>query len=101
MEDKDAITVSKKGVQEIREFEERGRYVIYRYRDLGSGEVREKKRKLVLLSDDGVWREYFIIPTKAPGRELLLHAEEKERERGIKTPGGVVSLLELLEGGPA
>jgi len=49
VEEKDAVTVSKKGIREIRELEEKGRYVIYLYRDLESGEVKEKKRKLVLL----------------------------------------------------
>ncbi|MCD6383720.1 MAG: hypothetical protein J7L88_04595 [Thermoplasmata archaeon] len=98
MEEEDAITVSKKGVKEIRELEEAGRYAIYLYRDLESGEVRERKRKLVLLSDDGEWREFFIIPTKTPGRDLLLHAEEKERGRGIKTERGVISLKEILSG---
>jgi len=98
VEEKDAVTVSKKGIREIRELEEKGRYVIYLYRDLESGEVKEKKRKLVLLSDDGRWSEYFIIPTKTPGRYLLLHAEEKERGRGIKTEKGVVSLNDVLGG---
>jgi len=41
VEVKDAVTVSKKGIREIRELEEKGRYVIYLYRDLESGEVKE------------------------------------------------------------
>ncbi len=73
----EVLTRTKKGEIEVRSLIDRGRYVRYRYLHPETGQPMEGgKVKLVLLAEDGMSEEFFIIPTKS-ARSLLLPAAEK------------------------
>ncbi len=63
----------------------RGEYLLHDYRDATTfKQVESNKQKLYLKDSEGTITEYFIIPTKAPDRKLLIHPKEKgEKERMI------------------
>lgn len=46
----------------------------------------DQKLKLSLLDKEGNLREYFIIPTKAQNRSLLIHSQKPEKERKVWNP---------------
>ena len=74
----EAITISKKGRRELRGLVSRGRFALIEYLDPETKERVEDKVKLVLLHDDGRVDEIFLIPTKTPGRRLVIEPKEKK-----------------------
>lgn len=71
----EVITVSKKGVKEVRILEKRGVFVIYKYKPINGNE--ENKKKLCLLSNNSEREDYFMIPLK-DGRILLIPDKKKK-----------------------
>ncbi len=76
---KEVLTKNRKGQLEVRNLIARGVFVMYDYRDPVSFKIVESgKKKLYLKSEDGTVQEFYIIPTKTEGRELLLRAKKEE-----------------------
>lgn len=71
------ITKSKKGKLEVRNLLERGKYVIYDYRDVNTFEKSENKMKIVLKDSENKIKEFLIFPLKEKGKFLLVETEEK------------------------
>jgi hypothetical protein len=80
------ITQSRCGKLEVRALEARGRFVLCKYLDPTTLKLADQKLKLSLLDDDGNLHEYFIIPTKAANRSLLIHSQKPDRERKVWNP---------------
>jgi hypothetical protein len=75
----EVLTKNRKGQLEVRNLLARGVFVLYDYRDPISFKVVESgKKKLYLKSEDGSVQEFYIIPTKTEGRELLLKPKKEE-----------------------
>ena len=75
----EVLTKNRKGQIEVRNLLARGVFVLYDYRDPISFKVVESgKKKLYLKSEDGSVQEFYIIPTKTEGRELLLTPKKEE-----------------------
>jgi hypothetical protein len=75
----EVLTTTKKGRVEARALVERGRYVLYDYRDPETSERTENKEKLVLVPEGKSLdeaREFFVIHPPR-GRDLLVPAERK------------------------
>lgn len=78
----ETLTVSKAGKAEVRALVSRGKYVMYKYLDPETVQVSAKKQKLVLKSEDGKIKQWFIIPMSGP-RSLMIEAKLKEPEKKI------------------
>jgi len=81
----EVLTKNRKGKIEVRNLLARGVFVLYDYRDPKTFEIVESgKKKLYLKSNDGSVQEFYIIPTKTEGRELLLRSnKEKKIDRKV------------------
>ncbi len=79
------LTQDRRGNYEVRNLVARGEFLLYDYRDpMNFKPVESHKKKLDLREADGTITQYFIIPTKAPDRMLLIRPKEKEeKERMI------------------
>lgn len=87
MEFSDQVTTKgQSGKIELRALEARGRFVLCKYLDPATLKLADQKLKLSLLDDEGSLREYFIIPTKAQNRSLLIHSQKPEKERKVWNP---------------
>ena len=75
------LAVSKKGKVEVRALVRRGKFVLIEYLDPETMERTEDKYKLVLLGDDGVVEEYFILPLKQANRRLMVIPREKKGDK--------------------
>lgn len=78
----DTLTISKSGKVEVRSLVSRGRYVIYSYLDPKTEKESNEKQKLVLKSQDGKIKQWFIIPMSGP-RSLMIEAKLKESEKKV------------------
>jgi len=74
---------SKKGRVEVRTLESRGNFVICKYLDSNTLKLADKKKKLILRSENGELTEYFIVPLKDSSRALLISNLPDEKERQI------------------
>ncbi|KXB04533.1 hypothetical protein AKJ35_00670 [candidate division MSBL1 archaeon SCGC-AAA833F18] len=74
------LTESRKGKTEVRALASKGEFIMCEYLDPESLEQTEKKKKLILKREDGETEEYFIIPMKQKGRDLLITPKEKSGE---------------------
>ncbi|MFH8080579.1 MAG: hypothetical protein QXO84_01735 [Candidatus Aenigmatarchaeota archaeon] len=73
----EVLTKNKKGQIEVRNLLGRGIFVLYDYRDVENFQPLENgKKKICLKYEDGSVKEFYIIPTKTKGRELLLKSKE-------------------------
>lgn len=73
------LAQDRKGNYEVRSFISRGEFILHDYRDpVNFAPVESNKQKLYLKESDGTITEYFIIPTKASDRMLLIRQKEKE-----------------------
>lgn len=77
----EVLTVSKKGKVEVRALVRRGKFALIEYLDPETMERTEDKYKLVLLGDDGVVEEYFILPLKQANRRLMVIPREKKGDK--------------------
>jgi hypothetical protein len=76
----EVLTKNRKGQVEVRNLIARGTFVLYDYRDPASFKTVESgKKKLYLKNEDGSVQEFYIIPTKTEGRELLLKPKKEEK----------------------
>ena len=75
------LTKDRSGRDEVRNLLSRGEYLLHDYRDAATFKpVESNKQKLYLKDTEGTITEYFIIPTKASERSLLIHPKEKEEK---------------------
>ncbi|MEM5776825.1 MAG: hypothetical protein QXJ06_00055 [Candidatus Aenigmatarchaeota archaeon] len=76
---KDVLTKNKKGQIEVRNLIARGYFVLYDYRDPKNFQPLENgKKKIYLKDENGNIEEFYIIPTKTKGRDLLLKPKESK-----------------------
>jgi len=76
----EVLTKNRKDEIEVRNLIARGLFVLYDYRDPKTFKIVESgKKKLYLKSEDGSVQEFYIIPTKMEGRELLLRPKKEEK----------------------
>lgn len=86
----EVLTISKKGVKEIRWLIDSGKFFRYKYVEPNTGKAEEKV-KIVLLNEAGKPEEFFVFPIKG-GKFLLVPQEYKGRravwdgERAITIP---------------
>lgn len=73
----EVIAVTKKGVEEVRQFVDGGEFLIYEYLDPQTGKPTSNKKKIVL-KGERERREFFLIRMK-DGRFLLIPLESKGR----------------------
>ncbi len=77
------LTKSKKGKIELRTLDSRGQYVLIKYLNPDTLELADKKKKIILRSEDGRVEAFFIIPL-ADKRKFLLIKDEEEKNKKIK-----------------
>ncbi|MGB9634896.1 MAG: hypothetical protein ACP5H8_02705 [Candidatus Micrarchaeia archaeon] len=76
----DAIAVAKTGKREVRVLMGEGRYIMYRYREVGGKDLQ--KYSILLETSTGEIEHIMIVPTKE--REIVVkHTSERPFTRGI------------------
>ncbi|MGB9637139.1 MAG: hypothetical protein ACPL1Y_07810 [Thermoplasmata archaeon] len=75
----EVITISKKGAKEARVLLDAGRFFRYKYVNIDTGKSDEKV-KIVLMNEEGICEEYFIVPVKG-GKFLLLPQDYKGKRK--------------------
>ena len=75
---------SKAGRLEVRGLDCRGKFVMCKYLDPETLKPADKKRKIILMDEEGNTREFFNIPLKDGKRYLLIEGEKEPQEKPEK-----------------
>lgn len=81
----EVLTKSKTGKLEVRALDSRGKFLVCKYLDPKTLKPADKKRKIILMDEEGTTREFFIIPLK-DGRRYLMIEGEKEASSKPENP---------------
>lgn len=76
---KETLTTSQRGKKEVRILKDRGEYTAYNYKDLESKQI-DKKWSLVLKSNNGSVKQYFIIPTVSETKSIMIEGKDSKEK---------------------
>ncbi|HID17978.1 TPA: hypothetical protein EYP27_00370 [Candidatus Bathyarchaeota archaeon] len=74
----EVLTRSKAGKLEVRALDSRGKFLMCKYLDPKTMKLADKKRKIILVDEEGRQREFFIIPLKDGRRHLMIEGEKED-----------------------
>jgi len=74
----EVLTKSRTGKLEVRALDSRGKFLMCKYLDPKTMKPADKKRKIILMDEEGKTREFFIIPLKDGKRYLMIEGERED-----------------------